>query len=63
MGDDSHQYFTDLDPGDLPEDVYRQLVAVLDGYAEGGPLPIPADSPLGRYLVERGHPTDQERDS
>lgn len=50
-----------FDPTDIPEDVLRQMNAVKQAIDENGePIPIPRDSPLGKYLLNRAKPLEDK---
>lgn len=55
--------YADVHPDNLPIDAIRQMLAIKDSLEEGEEgIPIPADSPLGKYLIENSKPLPKDEE-
>jgi len=53
--------YADIHPDNLSIDAIRQMLAIKDSLDEGEEgIPIPIDSPLGKYLVENSKPLSED---
>lgn len=61
---DEELRYADINPDDMPEDALQQMLAIKQTIDEDGEaIPIPTDSPLGRYLLDGATSLEAERDN